>query len=35
MPHDHTPQAVNAIVNKDLFDNSCDWDFKRKSKKME
>ncbi|NCB12720.1 MAG: ribonucleoside-diphosphate reductase subunit alpha, partial [Erysipelotrichia bacterium] len=27
MPHDHTPQAVNAIVNKDLFDNSCDWDF--------
>jgi len=35
MPHDHTPQAVNAIVNKDLFDNSCDWDFLReKVKKM-
>ncbi|MGB6327422.1 MAG: ribonucleoside-diphosphate reductase subunit alpha [Halarcobacter sp.] len=26
MPHDHTPQAVNAIVEKDLFDTSYDWD---------
>ncbi len=33
MPHDHTPQAVNAIVNKDLFDNSCDWDFLREKVK--
>ncbi len=26
MPHDHTPQAVNALVEKDLFDSSCDWE---------
>ncbi len=35
MPHDHTPQAVNAIVNKDLFDNSCDWDFLREKVKKD
>lgn len=26
MPHDHTPQAVNALVDKDLFDAGYDWD---------
>ncbi len=26
MPHDHTPQAVNALVDKDLFDTGYDWD---------
>ncbi|NQY52434.1 MAG: ribonucleoside-diphosphate reductase subunit alpha [Campylobacteraceae bacterium] len=26
MPHDHTPQAVEALLNKDLFDSSYDWD---------
>ncbi|MDX4025053.1 ribonucleoside-diphosphate reductase subunit alpha [Aliarcobacter skirrowii] len=26
MPQDHTPQAVNALVEKDLFDSSCDWE---------
>ena len=35
MPHDQTPQAVNAIVNKDLFDNSCDWDFLREKVKKD
>src|SRR5574344_1216517 len=35
MPHDHTPQAVNAIVDKDLFDNSCDWDFLREKVKKD
>ncbi|MFB1033255.1 MAG: ribonucleoside-diphosphate reductase subunit alpha, partial [Aliarcobacter cryaerophilus] len=35
MPHDHTPQAVNAIVNKELFDNSCDWDLLREQVKKD
>ena len=36
MPHDHAPQAVNALVEKDLFDATCDWDSLRaKVKKME
>lgn len=26
MPHDHAPQAVNALVEKDLFDSAYDWD---------
>ena len=26
MPHDHAPQAVNALVDKDLFDAGYDWD---------
>jgi len=26
MPHDHAPQAVKALVNKDLFDAAYDWD---------
>ena len=35
MPHDHTPQAVNDIVNKDLFTNSCDWDSLREKVKKD
>ena len=26
MPHDHAPQAVNALIEKDLFDASYNWD---------
>lgn len=26
MPFDHTPQAVNALIERDLFDSSYDWD---------
>ena len=26
MPHDHAPQAVNALVDRDLFDTGFDWD---------
>lgn len=26
MPHEHAPQAVNALVDKDLFDSGYDWD---------
>ena len=26
MPHEHAPQAANALVEKDLFDSSYDWD---------
>ncbi len=33
MPHDHTPQAVNALVDKDLFDASYDWDALREQVK--
>lgn len=29
MPHDHAPQAVNALLNKDLFDGGYDWDVLR------
>jgi ribonucleoside-diphosphate reductase alpha chain len=25
MPCDHAPQSVNALVDRDLFDNNCDW----------
>lgn len=25
MPHDHAPQAVEALMNKDLFDGGYDW----------
>ncbi len=33
MPHDHTPQAVNALVDKDLFDAGYDWDALREQVK--
>lgn len=35
MPHDHTPQAVNALVEKDLFDSSCDWEYLREKVKKD
>lgn len=35
MPHDHTPNAVNALVERDLFDNSYDWDTLRKKIKKD
>ncbi len=33
MPHDHAPQAVNALVDKDLFDAGYDWDALREQVK--
>lgn len=33
MPHDHAPQAVNALVDKDLFDSNYDWDALREEVK--
>lgn len=35
MPHDHTPNAVNALVERDLFDNSYDWDTLRQKLKKD
>ncbi|HAC70256.1 MAG TPA: ribonucleoside-diphosphate reductase subunit alpha, partial [Arcobacter skirrowii] len=35
MPQDHTPQAVNALVEKDLFDSSCDWESLREKVKKD
>ncbi len=35
MPHDHAPQAVNALVDKDLFDTSYDWDALREQVKKD
>ncbi|WP_072679416.1 ribonucleoside-diphosphate reductase subunit alpha [Arcobacter sp. LA11] len=35
MPHDHTPQAVNALVDKDLFDAGYDWDALREQVKKD
>ena len=26
MPMDHAPKAVDALVNRDLFDKGCDWE---------
>ena len=34
MPHDHAPQAVNALVDKDLFDTGYDWDALREQVKQ-
>ncbi|WP_196778335.1 ribonucleoside-diphosphate reductase subunit alpha [Malaciobacter halophilus] len=34
MPHDHAPQAVEALMNKDLFDGGYDWvELRQKVKK--
>merc|ERR1711991_927976 len=33
MPMDHAPQAVNALVEKDLFDTGYDWDALREKVK--
>ncbi|MCP4971300.1 MAG: ribonucleoside-diphosphate reductase subunit alpha [Arcobacter sp.] len=35
MPHDHSPQAVKALVEKDLFDSSYDWDSLREQVKKD
>ena len=35
MPHDHAPQAVNALVDKDLFDAGYDWDALREKVKKD
>ncbi|PUE66989.1 ribonucleoside-diphosphate reductase subunit alpha [Arcobacter lacus] len=35
MPHDLAPQAVNALVDKDLFDTSYDWDSLREKVKKD
>lgn len=35
MPHDHAPQAVNALVDKDLFDAGYDWDSLREQVKKD
>lgn len=35
MPQDHAPQAVNALVEKDLFDSTCDWDALREKVKKD
>lgn len=35
MPHDLAPQAVNALVDKDLFDTSYDWDVLREKVKKD
>jgi ribonucleoside-diphosphate reductase alpha chain len=29
MPYDHAPQSVNALVDRDLFDNNCNWTYLR------
>jgi ribonucleoside-diphosphate reductase alpha chain len=35
MPHDHAPQSVNALVDKDLFDSSYDWESLREKVKKD
>jgi len=35
MPHDHAPQAVKALVDRDLFDAGYDWDSLRKKVKQD
>ena len=35
MPHDLAPQAVNALVDKDLFDTGYDWDSLREKVKKD
>ncbi len=35
MPHDHAPQAVNALINKDLFDSGYDWEALREQVKKD
>ena len=35
MPHDHSPQAVKALVNRDLFDAGYDWDALREQVKKD
>lgn len=35
MPHDHTPNAVNTLVERDLFDSGFDWDILREKVKKD
>ncbi|MFV7789344.1 ribonucleoside-diphosphate reductase subunit alpha [Aliarcobacter lanthieri] len=35
MPHDHTPQSVNALIDRDLFDTSYDWNILREKVKKD
>ncbi|RXJ97974.1 ribonucleoside-diphosphate reductase subunit alpha [Arcobacter sp. CECT 8986] len=35
MPHDHAPQAVQALINKDLFDGGYDWEELREKVKKD
>jgi len=35
MPHDHTPNAVNALIKRDLFDSSYDWETLREKVKKD
>jgi len=35
MPHDHAPQAVKALVDRDLFDAGYDWDALREKVKKD
>ncbi len=35
MPHDHAPQAVEALLQKDLFDTGYDWDALRETVKSQ
>lgn len=35
MPMDHAPKAVDALVNRDLFDTGCDWDSLRQKVKKD
>ncbi|RXJ86160.1 ribonucleoside-diphosphate reductase subunit alpha [Arcobacter sp. CECT 8985] len=35
MPHDHAPQAVQALVTKDLFDGGYDWEQLREQVKKD
>ncbi|MFK2822356.1 ribonucleoside-diphosphate reductase subunit alpha [Arcobacter sp. YIC-80] len=35
MPHDHSPQAVKALVNRDLFDSAYDWEELREKVKKD
>jgi ribonucleoside-diphosphate reductase alpha chain len=35
MPMDHAPKAVDALVNRDLFDTGCDWEALREKVKKD
>jgi ribonucleoside-diphosphate reductase alpha chain len=35
MPMDHAPKAVDALVNRDLFDTGCDWESLREKVKKD
>ncbi len=35
MPHDHSPKAVDILIDRDLFDSSYDWDSLREKVKKD